>query len=65
MLFRSHKKFHANGGQAVILVKKKDMTKAREYYNKAEEISRSLIKEFETMISIAERLDKQDIRIFE
>ena len=61
----NHKKFHANGGQAVVLVKQGDTGKAREYYNKAEEISRTLLKEFETMISIAERLDKQDIRIFE
>ncbi len=60
-----HKQFHVNGGQAVALLKQGNTSKAREYYNKAEEVSRALLKDFETMISVAERLDKENIRIFE
>jgi hypothetical protein len=46
-------------------LKKEDAATAREYYNKALEISEYLIKDFESLITLAEELDKEDIRIFE
>ncbi|MBP3611263.1 MAG: CZB domain-containing protein [Lachnospiraceae bacterium] len=60
-----HKQFHANGGQAIELLKKGNPAKAREYYDKAVSVSRLLIRDFEDMIALAEKLDKEDIRIFE
>lgn len=60
-----HKQFHANGGQAIMLLKKGDQAKAREYYNKALEVSKYLLKDFDDLVSLAEKLDKEDIRIFE
>ena len=60
-----HKQFHAYGGQAIMCLKKDDAVTAREYYNKALEVSEHLIKDFESLIALAEELDKADIRIFE
>ena len=60
-----HKQFHANGGQAIMLLKKGDQAKAREYYNKAVDVSKHLLKDFEELIALAEKLDKEEIRIFE
>ena len=60
-----HKQFHANGGQAIVLLKKGDQAKAREYYNKAVAVSKDLLSDFEKLIALAEKLDKEDIRIFE
>lgn len=60
-----HKQFHANGGQAIELLKKGNQEKAREYYNKAVSVSKLLLKDFEDMIVLAEKLDRQGIRIFE
>jgi len=60
-----HKSFHANGGQAIMCLKKDDAATAREYYNKALAISEHLIKDFENLVALAEKLDKEDIRIFE
>ncbi len=64
-LREKHKQFHANGGQAIMLLKKEDQAKAREYYNKAVDVSKHLLKDFEDLIALAEKLDKEDIRIFE
>jgi len=64
-LREKHKQFHANGGQAIMLLKKGDQAKAREYYNKALDVSKHLIKDFEDLVALAEKLDKEDIRIFE
>ncbi len=60
-----HKQFHANGGQAIELLKKGNQAKAREYYDKAVAVSKLLLKDFEDMIVLAEKLDKESIRIFE
>ena len=60
-----HKQFHANGGQAIALLKKGDQEKAREYYNKAVDVSGYLLKNFDDLIALAEKLDKDQIRIFE
>lgn len=60
-----HKQFHANGGQAIMSLKKGDQGTAREYYKKALATSEYLIKDFENLIALAETLDKDNIRIFE
>lgn len=60
-----HKQFHANGGQAVMSLKKENVAVAREYYNKAVEVSEYLLKDFDNLIALAEKLDKDGIRIFE
>ena len=60
-----HKQFHANGGQAIMSLKKENIPTAREYYNKAVAVSEHLLKDFDSLIALAEELDKQDVRIFE
>lgn len=60
-----HKQFHANGGQAIMSLKKENVDVAREYYNKAVEVSEYLLKDFDSLIALAEELDKENIRIFE
>lgn len=64
-LKEKHKQFHANGGQAIMLLKKGDAERAREYYNKAVEISKHLLESFEKLVALAEKLDKEGIRVFE
>ena len=60
-----HKQFHANGGQAIMSLKKQNVAVAREYYNKAVAVSEYLLKDFDSLIALAEELDKENIRIFE
>ncbi len=60
-----HKQFHANGGQAIMSLKKGNQAQAREYYTKSEVISRQLLKDFDDLIKLAGELDKKDIRVFE
>ena len=60
-----HKQFHANGGQAIMSLKKENVAVAREYYNKALAVSEHLLKDFDALIALAEELDKDGIRIFE
>ena len=60
-----HKQFHANGGQAIMSLKKDNVAVAREYYNKALEVSEYLLNDFDNLIALAEELDKEGIRIFE
>ena len=64
-LRESHKQFHENGGQALAALKRNDQNKAREYYNKAEEVSRALLNDFEKMIRLAEQLERNKMRVFE
>ena len=64
-LREKHKQFHANGGQAIMLLKKGDQVRAREYYHKAVEVSEYLLKDFDNLIALAEKLDKEAVRIFE
>lgn len=61
----SHKHFHEYGGQSINALKKNDQNKAREYYNKAEEVSRNLLSDFEKMIRLAEQLERNKVRVFE
>lgn len=60
-----HKQFHANGGQAIMSLKKGNTAVAREYYNKAANISVHLIQDFENLVVVAGELDKKGTRIFE
>ena len=60
-----HKQFHANGGQAIVLLKKGDQAKAREYYNRAVDVSKGLLNDFDRLIALAKKLDKENIRVFE
>ena len=64
-LREKHKQFHANGGQAIMLLKKGDQVRAREYYDKAVEVSKYLLKDFDDLVALAEQLDKEAVRIFE
>lgn len=64
-LREKHKQFHANGGQAIMLLKKGDSERAREYYEKAVEVSKYLLKSFDELIAVAEKMDQEGIRIFE
>ena len=60
-----HKQFHANGGQAIMSLKKENVAVAREYYSKAKDVSEHLLQDFDTLIALAEELDKNGVRIFE
>lgn len=59
-----HKQFHANGGQAIVLLKKGDQQRAKEYYQKAVEVSKYLLEDFDDLIAKAKKLDKEGIRVF-
>ena len=60
-----HKEFHANGEKAIAALKGGNADNARNYLKKSEDISKKLLKDFEEMVLIAERLEKEQIRIFE
>ena len=60
-----HKEFHKNGERAIAALKAGNKGKAEEYYNHAVELSEKLLSDFEEMVRLAKRLDKEQIRIFE
>ena len=60
-----HKEFHANGEKAIVALKNGNTDDARKYLKNSEGISKKLLKDFEEMVGIAERLEKEQIRIFE
>ena len=60
-----HKEFHANGEKAIAALKNGNSGDARKYLKNSEDISKKLLKDFEEMVEIAERLEKEQIRIFE
>ena len=60
-----HKEFHANGEKAIAALKNGNTDTARDFLKRSEEISKKLLRDFEEMVAIAERLDKEQIRIFE
>ncbi len=60
-----HKDFHANGEKAIAALKGGNVDTARSYMKKSEDISKKLLKDFEEMVQIAEKLEKEQIRIFE
>ena len=60
-----HKEFHKNGERAIAALKAGNKGKAEEYYKHAVELSEKLLSDFEEMVRLAKRLDKEQIRIFE
>ena len=60
-----HKEFHENGEKAITALKGGNANNAREFLKQSENISKKLLKDFEELVRIAERLDKEKIRIFE
>lgn len=60
-----HKEFHANGEKAITALKGGNADVARNYLKKSEEISKKLLKDFEELVRIAEKLEEEKIRIFE
>lgn len=60
-----HKEFHANGEKAIAALKNGNPDNAREFLKHSEEISKKLLKDFEELVRIAEKLEKEKIRIFE
>lgn len=60
-----HKEFHANGDKAIVALKNGNKDTAREFLKRSEEISKKLLKDFEEMVRIAEKLETEQIRIFE
>ncbi len=60
-----HKEFHANGDKAIVALKSGNISAARDYLNRSEEISKKLLRDFENLVRIAERLEKEQVRIFE
>lgn len=60
-----HKEFHANGDKALAALKGGNANNAREFLKRSEEISKKLLKDFEDLVRIAEKLEKEKVRIFE
>ena len=60
-----HKEFHKNGEQAIAALKAGNKAKAEEYYNRSAELSKKLLADFEEMVGLAKKLEKEQIRIFE
>ena len=60
-----HKEFHENGEKAIAALKNGTADKAREYLKRSEEISKKLLKDFEELVRIAEKLEAEKVRIFE
>lgn len=60
-----HKEFHGNGEHVIRLLKAGNKEEAKTYCQKSEAISKKLLKNFEEMVRVAERLEKEEIRIFE
>lgn len=60
-----HKEFHANGERAIAALKNGNRDTAKDFLKRSEEISKKLLKDFEEMVRIAEKLEKEQIRIFE
>ena len=60
-----HKEFHENGDKALAALKGGNANNAREFLKRSEEISKKLLKDFEDLVRIAEKLEKEKVRIFE
>ncbi len=64
-LKEEHKRFHNYGRIAITAIKEGKQSVARDNYDKAYELSKTLLAEFQAIVDIAEELDKQNIRVFE
>ncbi len=60
-----HKAFHENGDKAIAALKNGNAGNAKAFLKQSEEISKKLLKDFEEMVRIAEKLEQEQIRIFE
>ncbi|MDD6036371.1 MAG: methyl-accepting chemotaxis protein [Lachnospiraceae bacterium] len=60
-----HKEFHKNGELAITALKTGNRVKAEEYYNRSAELSGKLLTDFEELVGLARKLEKEHIRIFE
>lgn len=60
-----HKEFHANGDKAIAALKSGNIENARAFLKKSDEISKKLLKDFEDLVQVAEKLDKEQVRVFE
>jgi hypothetical protein len=64
-LEEEHKRFHNYGRIAITAIKEGKQSVARDNYDKAYELTKTLLAEFQAIVDIAEDLDKQNIRVFE
>lgn len=62
---RKHKQLHGYGAQAIAALKHGNPEEARAAYKKAEDISKTLLADFDTVIKLSQKLDKEGIRVFE
>ena len=60
-----HKQLHSYGAQAIAALKHGNPEEARAAYKKAEDISKTLLVDFDTVIKLSQKLDKEGIRVFE
>ena len=60
-----HKQLHSYGSQAIAALKRGNPEEARAAYKKAEDISKTLLVDFDTVIKLSQKLDKEGIRVFE
>lgn len=60
-----HKQLHGYGAQAITALKHGNPEEARTAYKKAEDISKTLLADFDTIIKLSQKLDKEGIRVFE
>lgn len=60
-----HKQLHSYGAQAIAALKHGNPEEARAAYKKAEDISKTLLADFDTVIKLSQKLDKEGIRVFE
>lgn len=60
-----HKQFHANGDKAIAALKGGNTDMARNFLKQSEEISKKLLGDFEELVRVAQKLEKDGVRIFE
>ncbi len=60
-----HNQLHSYGAQAIAALKHGNPEEARVAYKKAEDISKTLLADFDTVIKLSQKLDKEGIRVFE
>lgn len=60
-----HSKFHDYGKAAIAAIKAGNQRAAKDNYDRAYELSKTLLADFQTIINITEELDKSNIRVFE
>lgn len=60
-----HKALHSYGAQAIAALNHGNPEEARAAYKNAEDISKTLLVDFDTVIKLSQKLDKEGIRVFE